>query len=75
MTIEEQIKAHLQNEFGGYLTDEEIDLFIELHNPYDFVGYDDVSGAEYLAQTYLTGYTQSWFASQLEDAGYYKELA
>jgi hypothetical protein len=73
-TTNEQIKDHLQNEFGGYLGEDDMDLFIDLHKPADFVGVDERSGAEYLATSHLTGYAQSWFASQLEDADYFDEV-
>ncbi len=71
---QDTIAGHLTNEFGEWLSDEEITLFVELHDEKEFTGVDEVSGAEFLNSSYLTGYAQSYFASQLEDAGYFEDV-
>lgn len=49
--------------------------FEQCHEADEFIGYDEKSGAEYIATAYLKGYIRSWYAAELEDAGYWPECA
>ena len=61
----------LEDELGEYISN--FETFRQCHNVSEFIGFDEKSGVEFFARQYLIGYAQSWYAVELEDAGYWGE--